>query len=133
MLTVSFNVLFLAAACSLGVNTGQDCKVEDADAGYVFDLSPLARHTWNNKDDFFSLQPVTPKGQTQYMYRLKVKVLSFLLTKYCKTHTHVLSGNPVLEGPLLLTKYCESHIHTCILSGHHVRWTVRNFYNYCFL
>ncbi|XP_022790425.1 cation-independent mannose-6-phosphate receptor-like [Stylophora pistillata] len=56
-----------AAACSLGLNTGEDCRVEDKNAGYVFDLNPLANKTWHNKD-FFNL---TMKG-SQYSYLLKV-------------------------------------------------------------
>ena len=60
------NYLLPAAACHLGVRKGQDCKVEDTDGGYVFDLNPLARHTWNNKD-FYSVV-----NQSQYTYQLKV-------------------------------------------------------------
>ena len=61
-----FNYLLPAAACHLGVRKGQDCKVEDTDGGYVFDLNPLARHTWNNKinnalEHFWCLQII-------YMY-----------------------------------------------------------------
>lgn len=32
---------FPGAACSLGVNVGDNCKVEDKDAGYVFDLGRI--------------------------------------------------------------------------------------------
>ena len=60
------NCLLPAAACRLGVSKGQDCKVEDADGGYVFDLNPLARHIWNKKD-FYSVV-----NQSQYTYQLKV-------------------------------------------------------------
>ncbi|EDO46654.1 predicted protein [Nematostella vectensis] len=31
-----------AVACPLGVNVGENCKVQDPEAGYVFDLSPLS-------------------------------------------------------------------------------------------
>lgn len=57
-----------AAACSLGLNVGQDCRVEDKDAGYVFDLTPLAQKTWNNKD-FYTVE----NGESQYRYQLKVR------------------------------------------------------------
>ena len=61
--------MFPAAACSLGVNTGKDCKVEDKEAGYVFDLTPLATKTWVN-DDFY-----TVKSTSQYNFQLKVRTL----------------------------------------------------------
>ncbi|KAL9969231.1 hypothetical protein ACROYT_G021424 [Oculina patagonica] len=56
-----------AAACSLGLNTGDDCKVEDKDAGYVFDLTPLARQMWD-KNDFYTVQ----SSSSQYKFQLKV-------------------------------------------------------------
>ena len=62
-----FNDLQTAAACSLGLNVGDDCKVEDKDAGYVFDLTPLATHKWEKKDFY------TIKSTSQYEFQLKVR------------------------------------------------------------
>ena len=41
--------------------------MEDKDAGYVFDLTPLATHKWG-KDDFY-----TVNGASQYKFQLKVR------------------------------------------------------------
>ena len=51
--------MHIAAACSLGVNTGRNCTVQDLDAGYVFDLNPLASHIYS-------------VNQSDYTYELKV-------------------------------------------------------------
>lgn len=74
-MSIASNYLFLAAACSLGVNRGDNCKVEDSDAGYVFDLSPLAKHTWDNGNDFYSLV-----NRSQYTFELKVGLFLRTLT-----------------------------------------------------
>ena len=42
--------------------------MEDKDAGYVFDLSPLATHKWGN-DDFYTVNGTT----SQYKFQLKVR------------------------------------------------------------
>ena len=41
--------------------------MEDKDAGYVFDLTPLATHKWG-KDDFY-----TVNGTSLYKFQLKVR------------------------------------------------------------
>ena len=58
-------LISLAAACPLGVNSGDNCRVEDKVAGYVFDLSALAESGQNGKDYFTA-------NDTQYLYQLKV-------------------------------------------------------------
>ena len=43
--------------------------MEDKDAGYVFDLTPLATHKWGkDKDDFYTVD-----GASQYKFQLKVR------------------------------------------------------------
>ena len=63
------NEWFLAAACSLGVKRGVNCKVQDKDAGYAFDLTPLAEHKWG-KNDSYLLQV----DKSVYSYQLKVRL-----------------------------------------------------------
>ena len=78
MITTTYNHLLFfvysmispAAACSLGLNVGQDCRVEDKDAGYVFDLTPLAKKTWGQKDFVTAVNNIN----SQYKYRLKVRL-----------------------------------------------------------
>ena len=41
--------------------------MEDKDAGYVFDLTPLATHKWEKKDFY------TIKSTSQYEFQLKVR------------------------------------------------------------
>lgn len=41
--------------------------MEDKDAGYVFDLTPLAKQKWG-KDDFY-----TVNSTSQYKFQLKVR------------------------------------------------------------
>ena len=60
--------LFTAAACSLGVNIGQNCKVQDKDAGYVFDLGPLAKKISTKGLDFYSIK------DQEYTFQLKVRI-----------------------------------------------------------
>lgn len=64
-----YSMILPAAACSLGLNVGQDCRVEDKDAGYVFDLTPLAKKTWGQKDFVTAVNNIN----SQYKYRLKVR------------------------------------------------------------
>lgn len=65
-----YSMILPAAACSLGLNVGQDCRVEDKDAGYVFDLTPLAKKTWGQKDFVTAVNNIN----SQYKYRLKVRL-----------------------------------------------------------
>ena len=41
--------------------------MEDKDAGYVFDLTPLATHKWKEKDFY------TVNSTSQYEFQLKVR------------------------------------------------------------
>ena len=84
--------MLLAAACSLGLNRGQDCKVEDKDAGYVFDLSPLATHTWN-KSDYYSVTV----DRSLYRYQLKVRL--------CLKSRHVINMYQTKESFIRISKH----------------------------
>lgn len=91
-----YSMILPAAACSLGLNVGQDCRVEDKDAGYVFDLTPLAKKTWGQKDFVTAVNNIN----SQYKYRLKVRLtpnLAFIcnlwsFVSYLQSfHTHVIT------------------------------------------
>ena len=73
----------------MGVKRGTNCKVQDKDAGYAFDLTPLAEHKWG-KNDSYLLQA----NMSVYSYQLKVRfsLFNFLNSPFSIVYKRVSMG-----------------------------------------